>query len=106
MNYLGLAHRMLGNYPLALKWIQLALAQDPDHRKSHENLGELYLAMNDPASAQAQLAELVRLCPDSCDERDMLTRAIADSQALRPSAPATPGASAASPQTPPGSHQD
>ena len=88
MNDLGLSNRMVGKYHASHDWLEKALALDPDHRKAHENLGELGLAMNDSAAAQAQLNELVRLCPDSCDERDMLTRAIADYQAAHPATPA------------------
>jgi len=98
MNYLGYSYRMLGDYPTALSWIEKALAQDPDHKKAHDDLGELDLARNDPVSAQGQLAELVRLCPDSCNERDALTKAIADYQAAHPAPPSA----AAAPQTPAG----
>jgi tetratricopeptide (TPR) repeat protein len=103
MNDLGLSNRMVGNYRTSLTWLQKALVLDPDHKKAHENLGELNLAMQDPVSAQAQLAELVRLCPDSCDERDDLTKAIADYQAAHPAAAAAPPGSTAPAQMPPGS---
>ena len=33
--------------------------------------------MHDPASAQKELDTLASLCPDGCDERDALTKAIA-----------------------------
>jgi predicted Zn-dependent protease len=87
MNLLGSANRMIGNFPLAIAWYKNALAEDPDHRRAHENLGELYLLLRDPGSAQAQLADLARLCPDACDERDALARAVA---AYEPGQPATP----------------
>lgn len=96
MNYLGYTNRMVGNYPQSLSWYQKALAQDPDHKGAHEYLGELYLNMKDIASAQAQLAELVRLCPDSCDERDTLTKSIAAYQAANP-APAAAATTSATP---------
>ena len=78
LNYLGYTHRMLGDYPGSLDFYQKALAIDPDHKGAHEYLGELYLMMHDSASADGQLAELTRLCPDGCDEKDVLTKAIAD----------------------------
>src|SRR6185437_1937355 len=59
---------------------------------AHEYLGELYLQMYDPASAQKELATLASLCPDGCDERDTLAKAIA---AYQP--PATGAAPAAAP---------
>jgi tetratricopeptide (TPR) repeat protein len=78
LSYLGYTHRMLGDYPGSLDYYQRALAIDPDHKGAHEYLGELYLMMHDSSSANAQLAELTRLCPDSCDEKDALTKALAD----------------------------
>jgi tetratricopeptide (TPR) repeat protein len=78
LNYLGYTHRMLGDYPGSLDFYQQALAINPDHKGAHEYLGELYLMIHDSASADGQLAELTRLCPDGCEERDVLTKAIAD----------------------------
>lgn len=78
LNYLGFTHRMLGDLPGSLDFYQKALAIDPDHKGAHEYLGELYLMMHDSVSADAQLAELTRLCPSGCDEKDVLTKAIAD----------------------------
>jgi tetratricopeptide (TPR) repeat protein len=89
LNYLGYTHRMLGDYPGSLDFYSRALARDPDHKGAHEYLGELYLKMNRLTDARAQLAELTRLCSDSCEEKDVLTKAIADYQ-LAAAAPATP----------------
>jgi tetratricopeptide (TPR) repeat protein len=95
---LGIANVMVGNYQLAYGWLQKALAEDPDHKAAHETLGVVYLVGNDPAHAQDQLAELVRLCPDSCGERDRLAKVIADyvaaHPAAAPTAPAAPPAAA------------
>ncbi|HEY1961326.1 MAG TPA: hypothetical protein VGG69_02820, partial [Rhizomicrobium sp.] len=66
-------------------------------------LGELYLKMNQLANANAQLAELTRLCPDSCEEKDVLTKAISDYR-LAAVAPSTPAAQAAT-TAPPSSAQ-
>lgn len=110
LNYLGYTHRMVGDYPGSLAWYQKALTEDPDHKGAHEYLGELYLNMRDVASARAQLAELVRLCPNDCDERDVLTKSIdtyvaANSPAAMPATAATAApaaaASASSPAAPP-----
>jgi tetratricopeptide (TPR) repeat protein len=78
--YLGFAHHMVGDDDVSLDLYLRALAQDPDHKLAHQFLGELYLSRRDLVSAQVQLAELVRLCPSSCDERDALTKAIATYQ--------------------------
>ena len=92
LSYLGYTHRMLGDYPGSLDFYQKALAIDPDHKGAHEYLGELYLMMHDSGSANTQLAELTRLCPDGCDEKDALTKSIADyqSKAAATSPAATP----------------
>lgn len=100
LNYLGYTNRMVGNYQLSLAWYRKALAEDPDHKGAHEYLGELYLNLHDLASAQGQLAELARLCPDSCDERDTLTKSIADYVAANP-AMAAPSTASTAPVTPP-----
>ena len=91
LNYLGYTHRMLGDYPGSLDFYQRALARDPDHKGAHEYLGELYLKMNQLANANAQLAELTRLCPGGCEEKDVLMKAIADYR-LAAATPATPSA--------------
>jgi predicted Zn-dependent protease len=107
LNYLGYTHRMLGDYPSSLDFYKRALAIDPEHKGVHEYLGELYLQMHDMASAQAELTTLAGLCPSGCDERDMLTKAIAayvppagaaPVAAATPAAPAT--AASATPATP------
>jgi len=93
LNYLGYTHRMVGDYQVSLDFYQQALARNPDHKGAHEYLGELYLKMHQLSQAQTQLAELTRLCPDGCDEKDVLTKAISDYQ-LAATAPAAPAASA------------
>ncbi len=92
LNYLGYTKRMTGDFPASLDYYKRALAANPDHKGAHEYLGELYLQMYDPASAQKELATLASLCPDGCDERDTLAKAIA---AYQP--PATGAAPAAAP---------
>jgi tetratricopeptide (TPR) repeat protein len=84
LNYLGFTHRMVGDYQISLAYYQKALQEDPDHKGAHEYLGELYLNMHDLISAQGQLAELTRICPSDCDERDTLTKSIASYQAANP----------------------
>ena len=87
LNYLGLTHRMTGDYAGSLEYYKRALAIDPNHKGVHEYLGELYLQMNDLASAQNELTTLASLCPSGCDEKDVLTKAIA---AYTPPAGGTP----------------
>jgi len=101
LNYLGYTHRMLGDYPGSLDFYQRALAINPDHKGAHEYLGELYLMIHDSASAEGQLAELTRLCPDGCEEKDVLTKAIADYHAAAHAAATQTAAPAQTAATPP-----
>jgi tetratricopeptide (TPR) repeat protein len=84
--FLGYAHYMVGDTDLSLIIYQKALTENPDHKLAHLFLGEFYLGKNDVAAARAQLAELARVCPSSCDERDTLTKEVASYQ---PATPAT-----------------
>ena len=93
LTYLGYAHQMNGDKDLAFDYYKVALQEDPDQLLAHEYLGELYLDRNFLSSAQEQLAQLARLCPSSCDERDALAKAVATYQAAASTAPATPKSS-------------
>jgi len=115
-NYLGYTHRMVGvgetapardnDFKLSLAYYQQALAIDPNHKGVHEYLGELFLQMNDLNAAHHEMNELVILCPDGCDERDALNKALAayvppaaPATAAAPVAPATVAAPDAAPAT-------
>lgn len=101
LNLLGFSSRMVGKYDDSLDFYQRALARDPDHKGAHEYLGELYLTIHQLGNARGQLAELTRLCPNGCAERDTLTKAIADYETAgtTPAAPA-PVATAEAPPAP------
>lgn len=75
-NYLGYAHRKLGQFDPSLTNYLKALELDPDHRAAHEYLGELYLQMGDLQKAEAQADRLSRLCFFGCDELRELRAAI------------------------------
>jgi tetratricopeptide (TPR) repeat protein len=87
LNYLGYAHRMVGadetgaartkDFQDSLAYYNQALAIDPAHKGVHEYLGELYLQMNDVASAHREMDTLATLCPSGCVERDTLAKALA-----------------------------
>ncbi|HSZ73807.1 MAG TPA: tetratricopeptide repeat protein, partial [Rhizomicrobium sp.] len=101
LNYEGYAHRMVGDYTASLDYYNKALAVDPDHKGVHEYLGELYLQTHQPDKAQAELAELTKLCPSGCDEKDMLTASITKYQAANPApAAAAPATTSAAPAAP------
>ena len=112
-NYLGYTHRMVGvseatpardnDFKLSLAYYQQALAIDPNHKGVHEYLGELFLQMNDLNAAHREMNQLVILCPDGCEERDMLNTALAayasTAAPVSAAAPATSDAPAAAPTT-------
>lgn len=62
---------------LVFKHYNQALAIDPKHRGAHEYIGEAYLMMNNVAKAEEHLAALKRVCASVCEERDDLSRKIA-----------------------------
>jgi Tfp pilus assembly protein PilF len=76
---LGYSYRKLGTFDKSLEQYQMALKIDSNHRSSHEYLGELYLDMNQPNSAEKQLQALKKACPffGKCVEYDDLKVAIA-----------------------------
>ncbi len=96
LNYLGYCERKIGNYQFSLDYYNRALAIDPEHKGVHEYLGELYLAMNKLDDANKELATLATLCPRGCDEKDVLTQAIAAYQP--PAAAPAPAATTPSQQ--------
>lgn len=76
-NYLGYAHRKLGQYDAAFKHYGQALKMNPDHRGAHEYVGEAYLAVGNVEMAKKHLAELDRICFFGCKEFDDLKAAVA-----------------------------
>lgn len=75
-NYLGYAHRNLGNYEQAFKHYEKALALDPAHRGAHEYIGEAYLKVDNLAKAEEHLGMLDKICMISCEEYNDLKKAI------------------------------
>jgi Flp pilus assembly protein TadD len=79
-NLLGFSLRKSGDYAKALTFYKKALDFDADHKGAREYLGELYVETGQLPKAQEQLAVLVRLCPQGCEEREDLEKAIAAAQ--------------------------
>src|ERR1700749_3855447 len=87
LNYLGYTHRMVGmgetdttrdgDFKTSLAYYEQALAINPNHRGVHEYRHELYLQMGNLNAAHHEMNQLVILCPDGCDERDTLNKALA-----------------------------
>ena len=76
-NLYGFSLRKTGDYPKALTFYKKALDFDADHKGAHEYLGELYVETNQLPKAREHLAILERLCPQGCEEREDLAKAIA-----------------------------
>src|SRR6201982_3401673 len=76
-NYIGYAYRRLRQLGPAMQHYQQALLLNRRHRSAHEHLGELYLALGEPAKAEDQLATLEDICLIPCVETDDLKRVIA-----------------------------
>jgi Flp pilus assembly protein TadD len=75
-NYLGFAHRNLGQLEPAFKHYKRALELNPRHRGAHEYAGEAYLLVGDLPRAEEHLAALQKLCVMPCPELLDLDREI------------------------------
>lgn len=79
-NLLGYASRKKGDLEQSASAYSKALEIEPDHKGALEYQGELFLMQGDKAGAETNLAKLAKLCPDSCEQLEMLTQAIAANQ--------------------------
>jgi len=76
-NLLGYALRKSGDFKTSLTYYAKALDFQPDHKAAREYLGELYVETGNLDKAREQLAALVKLCPNGCEERADLEKALA-----------------------------
>jgi Flp pilus assembly protein TadD len=76
-NLLGYALRKSGDFKTSLTYYSKALDFQPDHKAAREYLGELYVETGNLDKAREQLAALVKLCPNGCEERADLEKALA-----------------------------
>ena len=79
-NLLGYASRKSGDLETSAKAYGKALRFDPDHRDALEYQGELFLMLGDKAAAEVNLAKLNLLCPNGCEQAEMLMKAIVSSE--------------------------
>jgi tetratricopeptide (TPR) repeat protein len=75
-NLLGFSLRNLGDTKAAQTYYQKALDFNPEHKGALEYQGELFVKLGQFDKAQANLARLVKLCPQGCEEREDLEEAI------------------------------
>ena len=76
-NLLGFSYRKSGDLKQAATFYGKALDFDPTFKPAIEYQGELFLQMNAPDKAKANLVKLAALCPSGCEEKDDLEKAIA-----------------------------
>ena len=72
-NNIAVAYQHLSNYPLALKYLLLGLENAPDNKSTArlvQNLGEIYLEMNERTKAKEALLKALRLYNYDEDEPD------------------------------------
>ena len=69
---LAFTNRKLKNYSEAESLYTKALNLDPDNKVAIEYQGELFVELGRLEEANANLAKLKELCPNSCEELEML----------------------------------
>lgn len=80
---MGYSLRKIGDYPASLTFYKKALDFDANHKGAREYLGELYVDMGDLPKAREQLAVLMKLCPQGCEEREDLEKLLATKAAAK-----------------------
>jgi Flp pilus assembly protein TadD len=75
---MGFSLRKTGDYATALTFYKKALDFDANHKGAREYLGELYVETGDLGKAREQLVVLEKLCPQGCEEREDLEKALAE----------------------------
>ena len=76
-NLLGFSLRKTGDMKQAATFYAKALDFDADHKGALEYQGEMFVELGQIDRAKANLARLVTLCPQGCEEREDLEKAIA-----------------------------
>lgn len=76
-NLLGFSYRKSGDTGRAAPNYEKALRLNPKHRGALEYQGELFLMLNQPEKAEANLAKINEICWLKCDEARTLENAIA-----------------------------
>ena len=73
-NLLGFASRKLGEYDKSKAAYEKALSLDPNHKRSLEYMGELYLTLANQDAAMELLERLKVICPSGCEELTALQK--------------------------------
>ena len=83
-NLIGFASRKSGDFKQAATFYAKALDFDADHKSALEYQGEMFVELGQLDKARANLARLVKLCPQGCEEREDLEKAIAGAAGAGP----------------------
>jgi tetratricopeptide (TPR) repeat protein len=76
-NLMGFSLRKSGDMQQAATFYAKALDFNADHKGALEYQGEMFVEMGQLDKAKVNLAKLVTLCPQGCEEREDLEKAIA-----------------------------
>lgn len=82
-NLLGFSLRKSGDMGQAATFYAKALDFDINHKGALEYQGEMFVELGQIEKAKANLSRLVALCPQGCEEREDLEKAIAAASAPR-----------------------
>ena len=83
-NLLGFSLRKSGDRAKGATFYAKALDFDPNHKGALEYQGELFVELGQTDKAKANLVKLVALCPQGCEEREDLEKAIAAANGPQP----------------------
>jgi Flp pilus assembly protein TadD len=81
-NLMGFSLRKSGDLKQAATFYAKALDFDANHKGALEYQGEMFVELGQVDRAKANLAKLVVLCPQGCEEREDLEKAISAAPAL------------------------
>jgi tetratricopeptide (TPR) repeat protein len=77
-NYLGYAHRKLGQYDQSKVWYENALASDPKHTRTLQYYGMWHLEQGNRLKAQDHLEKIEVICGSGCEDYLLLRKAIVE----------------------------
>ena len=77
-NYLGYAHRKLGQYDQSKVWYEKALASDPKHTRTLQYYGMWHLEQGNKLKAEDHLERIQVICGQGCEDYRLLREAIVE----------------------------
>jgi tetratricopeptide (TPR) repeat protein len=77
-NYLGYAHRKLGQYQQSKVWYEQALASDPKHTRTLQYYGMWHLEQGNRLKAEDHLERIQLICGQGCEDYRLLREAIVE----------------------------